>query len=152
LAQDLSSNFIFMNLRYIKFGFVGVSGMAINLGSLYIFKNFVFDDIHKNFLWLDVSTNLSLFFSILLSILNNFIFNKLWTWSDRDLPDFHQLALIIKLFFRYFSVCLTSVVLQFIFVNLFTKMGINYLISSLISIGMGASINFFYNNKYTFKR
>ena len=140
-----------ITLRFIKFGFVGVSGIAVNLGALYIFKNYIFNRIDLNVLSLDVATNLSMLCAILLSILNNFSLNKLWTWSDRGLPNFSEFGLTIKLFVKYFLASMISLTLQIIFSNIFIKFGVNYIIASLLSIAIGAIFNFISNNKYTFK-
>ena len=142
---------VLLTLRFIKFGFVGVSGIAVNLGALYIFKNYIFNRIDLNVLSLDIATNLSMLCAILLSILNNFSFNKLWTWSDRELPNFSEVGLIKKLFAKYFLASMMSLVLQITFSNIFIKFGLNYLIASLMSIAIGATFNFISNNKYTFK-
>lgn len=140
-----------MIVRFMKFGFVGVSGIAVNLGALYIFINYIFKNVDLTILSIDVATNLSLLCAIFLSIVNNFLFNKLWTWSDRDLPGFGDFELVLKLFSKYLLASSASFVLQIIFSNIFIKMGAHYLIASLIAIALGASINFISNNKYTFK-
>ncbi len=83
-------------VRFLKFGVVGGSGVVVNLG-LYAFLTRglgLLDD-----LW---TRNLAYAFSVEMSILTNFLFNDLWTFSDlrqqvpfrRRLLMFHGVSLV----------------------------------------------------------
>lgn len=58
--------------RFVKFGLVGVLGVAVNFGFFIIFREVVgLPDFFSKALAIEIS------------ILNNFFFNFFWTWSDR---------------------------------------------------------------------
>jgi putative flippase GtrA len=65
--------------RYIKFGIVGASGTVVNLVMLHIGHEYLFNAIEASY----KKPYLSLALAISLATLNNFTWNRLWTWSDR---------------------------------------------------------------------
>ena len=65
--------------RYIKFGLVGASGTLVNIGILYLAQEFLFAAINAPRSRLYASLALA----IAIATLNNFTWNRLWTWSDR---------------------------------------------------------------------
>jgi putative flippase GtrA len=78
--------------RFIKFGVVGASGIAVNLGFLFLFADVA-----------ELHTNLASGLAIELSIVNNFLLNDRWTFRDRrhaEIPfwrravQFHAVSLI----------------------------------------------------------
>ena len=62
----------FLTRRFVKFGVVGASGVAVNLGSLWLLAD-----------GLEMHDNLASALAIELSVLSNFALNDLWTFSDR---------------------------------------------------------------------
>ena len=56
--------------RIFRFGFVGVSGIIVNLGILSLL------------LMINVSEYFALIFAIVVSIVNNFVWNDIWTYKD----------------------------------------------------------------------
>ena len=120
--------------RYFKFGTVGFSGVIVNVGLLYILTES------------GIVYYISAVISIELSIINNFIWNDLWTWKDRikkkwiiRLIEFHSVSFVAKLFNLAVLITLTEV------------FGIYYIFSSLCGIIVGTIINFVLNNIWTFK-
>ena len=65
--------------RYIKFGIVGASGTVVNLVMLHIGHEYLFAAIEASY----KKPYLSLALAIAVATLNNFTWNRLWTWSDR---------------------------------------------------------------------
>ena len=65
--------------RYIKFGIVGASGTVVNLVMLHIGHEYLFAAIEASY----QKPYLSLALAIAVATLNNFTWNRLWTWSDR---------------------------------------------------------------------
>lgn len=68
----------FMAFRYVKFGLVGASGTVVNLVVLYLAHEHLFDQLEA------LGTPFaSLALAIFLATINNFTWNRLWTWADR---------------------------------------------------------------------
>ena len=65
--------------RYIKFGIVGASGTVVNLAVLHFGHEYLFNHIEAGY----NKPYFSLALAIALATLNNFTWNRLWTWSDR---------------------------------------------------------------------
>ncbi len=61
----------FLSARFVKFAFVGLSGVLVNLGSFALLR------------LLRVHINLASAAAIEISILSNFVINHLWTFHDR---------------------------------------------------------------------
>ena len=128
--------------RFIKFGSVGFSGILVNLGILYIAQEFLFS-------WVDAPAtrlNLSLALAIFCSTLNNFTWNRLWTWGDRK--ESCQKNLFIQ-FGQYFVTSWFSIAMQFIFTNILVTV-FYYLIANLIAIALAGVFNYLLNNVWAF--
>jgi len=65
--------------RYLKFGIVGASGTVVNLVMLHIGHEYLFQSIEAAY----KKPYASLALAITLATINNFTWNRLWTWSDR---------------------------------------------------------------------
>ena len=65
--------------RYLKFGIVGASGTVVNLVMLHIGHEYLFHSIEAAY----KKPYASLALAITLATVNNFTWNRLWTWSDR---------------------------------------------------------------------
>ena len=128
--------------RFLKFGTVGLSGTIINLMVLYVGKEWIFKDVHPE----SVCLNLSLGAAILLATINNFAWNRVWTWSDRK--NTLRKHLLVQMG-QYFLACWLAICLQFLITTLLARF-IHYLIANAISIGLSAMINFILNDKWTF--
>ena len=135
--------------RLIKFGIVGLSGVAVNCCTLFICKEYIFETINVN--GFDLSLNISIFFAMSLSIINNFTFNYLWTWKDRVIHNKKFSVLTVK-FSKYLFASSGAILIQFIGINTLVKMNFNYIVASLITIAIGSLINFLINNYWTFKK
>lgn len=130
--------------RFLKFGTVGASGTVVNIGVLFLAQEFLFNTVQTP----EVRLNLSLALAIFLATLNNFCWNRLWTWADRK--PYLQVPLPAQ-FGQYVLACSLSIVLQIVFTNLLAP-HFYYQIANLIAIGVTSVINFLLNDIWTFGR
>ncbi len=130
--------------RFLKFGTVGASGTVINLSILYLAREYVFEGITPP----ELSLNLSLALAIFCATLNNFMWNRMWTWADRkqhyDKPWLAQ-------FGQYTLACWVSIALQAIFTNVLAS-HFYYLVANLIAIVLTSVLNYVLNDVWTFGR
>ncbi len=134
--------------RFLKFGTVGVSGIVVNQGVLYVMQEQVFHvaDVAGEVDWLQLNASLAV--AIFLATLNNFYWNRLWTWKDR--VELHPRPWLVQ-FGQYTVSCGLSIVLQFVFTNLLAP-HVYYLIANFIAIGVTSVLNFLLNDIWTFGR
>ncbi|TNC96796.1 MAG: GtrA family protein [Gallionellaceae bacterium] len=130
--------------RFLKFGTVGASGTVVNIGVLYLAQEFLFNTVQT----IEIRLNLSLALAIFLATLNNFFWNRLWTWADRK--QYHHLSLPAQ-FGQYSLACSLSIILQIVFTNLLAP-HFYYQIANLIAIGVTSVLNFLLNDIWTFGR
>ena len=131
-------------LRFLKFGTVGVSGMAVNMGLLYVAQEHLFNAVQQPQLKLNLSLALAIFFATL----NNFIWNRMWTWADRKHQQHRH---FLAQFGQYALACWLSIVLQAVFTNLLAP-HIFYLIANMVAIALTSVLNFVLNDLWTFGR
>jgi len=150
---DLRGKFIasfrgIFSLRFLKFGTVGVSGIVVNQGVLYIAQEFIFHVSHVpgEVNWLDL--NLSLGLAIFFATLNNFFWNRLWTWADRK--QLNDRTWFLQ-FGQYTLSCGLSIALQVAFTNLMAP-HVYYLVANFIAIVFTSVLNFVLNDIWTFGR
>ncbi|NMB79858.1 MAG: glycosyltransferase family 2 protein [Methanomicrobiales archaeon] len=125
--------------RVFKFGIVGLTGIIVNMGVLYALTEYA------HFYYLVAS-----FFAIELSIINNFIWNDLWTFqgeTERKFSSRYQRLVAFNL------VSAGGVAINMGLLYLFTGVfGVYYLISNLIGILVAFSWNFLVNRRVTWMR
>ena len=136
------------SLRFLKFGTVGVSGIVVNQGVLYLAQEHLFHVSHSagSVNWVDL--NLSLAMAIFFATLNNFFWNRLWTWADRK---GHYDRPIVVQFGQYTLSCGISIALQVLFTNLLAP-HIYYMVANLVAIVVTSVVNFLLNDIWTFGR
>ncbi|MHB1116251.1 GtrA family protein [Sideroxydans sp.] len=136
------------SVRFLKFGTVGVSGIVVNQGALYVMQEHVFQvqSVAGQVDWLLLNASLSV--AIFLATLNNFFWNRLWTWKDR--VELHHRPWLVQ-FGQYTLACGVSIALQFMFTNLLAP-HVYYLIANFIAIGVTSVVNFLLNDIWTFGR
>jgi dolichol-phosphate mannosyltransferase len=126
--------------RFVRFGLVGFSGVFVDLTVFYLLRTV----IH---LGLTRSTILSAG----VAIINNFLWNDLWTFSDisQKQRDPHQR---FKRFLKFSAICLAGVILQALIINfLFNVLGINEYLAKLIAIAVATVWNFWINLKLSWR-
>ncbi len=126
-----------VNPRILKFAIVGVSGIGVNMGVLYLLKEFALIPVFIGSL-----------IAIELSILSNFWLNHFWTWKDRS-----ESGTVWGKVVRYHvGAGLTAMLGNYLILIVLTEFfGVNYLISNLIGIAVGTFGNFVVNDLWTFK-
>jgi dolichol-phosphate mannosyltransferase len=125
--------------RVFKFGIVGLTGIVVNMGVLWYLKEYA------QFYLL-----LASFIAIELSILNNFLWNDLWTFRSTDEKKlssrWHRLL-------AFNLVSAGGVVINMGLLYLLTNaFGVYYLVSNMIGILVAFAWNFFVNRRVTWTR
>ncbi|MEH1843772.1 MAG: glycosyltransferase [Nostoc sp.] len=126
--------------RFLRFGLVGFSGVFVDLTVFYLLRTV----IH---LGLTRSTILSAG----VAIINNFLWNDLWTFGDisQRQRDPHQR---FKRFLKFSAICLAGVILQALIINfLYNVLGINQYLAKLIAIAVATIWNFWINLKLSWR-
>jgi dolichol-phosphate mannosyltransferase len=122
----------------IKFGIVGITGIFINMGFLFLFSEI----FHIFYL-------ISGFLAIELSIINNFIWNDIWTFG-KEKNQAH--SLVTHRFFSYHIVSIGGMLINIGVLVIFTEIaGFYYLISNLLGIFIAFSWNFLVNRMTTWR-
>jgi dolichol-phosphate mannosyltransferase len=125
--------------RVFKFGLVGISGIVVNLGILYFLVEFLL-----------VNKDLASTVAIEFAILNNFLWNDLWTFpsdENRKLPNrWHRLVA-----FNIVSAGGALINLG-IFVILTKWFAVYYMAAQFIGILIGFIWNFMVNRRFTWTR
>ena len=125
--------------RFIKFSIVGGSGVIVNMGLLYLLTEFA----HLYYM-------ISSLIAIEVSIICNFVLNDLWTWSDRK----HQTGsgYLGRMMKYNISGATASILGNFITLTILTEgFGLYYMASNFIGIGVGVLVNYFLNDRWTYK-
>ncbi len=128
--NEISEAIIF---KFLKFGAVGISGMAVDFGITYLFKEKI--NINK------YAANTLGFF---LAASSNFIFNRIWTFQSDDPAVGFQ-------YLKFLTVSVVGVMISngIIYV-LHEKFKQNFYLAKLISIGVVLLWNFFASYFFTF--
>ncbi|MCD6293915.1 MAG: GtrA family protein [Deltaproteobacteria bacterium] len=118
--------------------------MVVNQATVWMCQEYVFTTV----LNLSLRLNLSLAVGILLSMTNNFHWNRRWTWKDREraqkLPIVHQ-------YLQYAAANWAGIVAQVAITNLLTRW-MSYLPANLFGIGVGCVANFILNDQWTYRQ
>jgi putative flippase GtrA len=128
--------------RLLKFGAVGASGALVNLTALFTCQEFLFRTIAEP----KMRLNCSLAVAIALATINNFSWNRIWTWHDRRGTP--RNGILIQ-FGRYALACWVGIVLQIVFTKLLAA-HLNYLVANLSAIAGASTINYLVNDLWTF--
>ena len=132
--------------RFLKFGTVGASGTAVNLGVLYLAQEFLFSAVQR----VDMRLNLSLALAILCATINNFAWNRKWTRADRAQRNLRK-PLLLQ-FGQYALACWFAIVLQVVFTKVLVGMHFHYLVANLTAIVLASVFNFVLNDLWAFGR
>ena len=139
--------------RYIKFGIVGASGTVVNLVVLHLGHEYLFNAIEASY----NKPYLSLALAIALATLNNFTWNRLWTWSDRvrtlEAGEAQPVSLrVLSMEFgQYITASAFGSALQYV-LTLLLSGSMDYRLANIIAIIAASVSNFLANDRWTFKR
>ena len=157
--------------RYLQFGIVGASGTVVNLLVLFVGHEYLFSAIEPA----GSKPYASLALAIALATINNFTWNRLWTWSDRLQPDAQlpagataatatatataattgtrhpQWKQLLQEFAKYATASGFGSALQYALTLLLTG-SMDYRLANICAIGIASVSNFLANDRWTFKR
>lgn len=139
--------------RFIKFGIVGASGVVVNLSVLYLGHEYLFAGIEAGY----KKPYLSLALAITLATLNNFTWNRLWTWADRvrlleaNEPQPISARLLAMEFGQYATASAFGSAIQYV-LTLLLSGSMDYRLANIIAIVAASVSNFLANDRWTFKR
>ena len=138
--------------RYVRFGLVGASGTVINLAVLYTAHEYLFSAFEPP----GSKPYFSLALAIGLATANNFTWNRLWTWSDRQhatssqrenaISVRHLLAQLVQ----YATASWIGIALQYA-LTLWLAHYMHYMLANLIAILIASVSNFITNDRWTFR-
>jgi dolichol-phosphate mannosyltransferase len=122
--------------EFFKFCVVGGIGTLINISILYLLTEKI-----------KVYYIISAIFSFVIAMSSNFLLNKIWTFKEGVKSG------IRKKYFQFFLVSLSALFVNLLFLYFFTEiLGIYYLISQILAIGLALIINFLGNKIWTFSK
>jgi dolichol-phosphate mannosyltransferase len=126
--------------RFLRFGVVGFSGVFVDLGVFYLLRTI-----------LEVGLTRSTIFSSEIAIINNFLWNDVWTF--RDLSSTQKgLRQRLRRFLKFNLVCLSGLILNVIIVNfLFNILHVNEYLAKIIAIAIITFWNFWFNLKLSWR-
>ena len=126
--------------RFLKFGVVGLSGLAVDMTTFYLL-----------FGVLGFGLTRSAIFAAELAILNNFIWNDRWTFGDLSQQQ-PQKRLVIKRFLKFNIVCTMGLILNVLLLNLFVNwLHVNPYVGKLMAIAFVTLWNFWINLKLSWR-
>jgi dolichol-phosphate mannosyltransferase len=124
--------------RFFKFLAVGLSGVVINQGVLWLLTAFG-----------GLEYYVSALFGIEASIISNFIMNDFFTFADRRTGKGKS---FLGRLLKFNIICLSGAAIQYGLLLLFTSVfGLHYLLSNLIGIAVAFLWNYFINSLWTWK-
>ncbi|WP_219904633.1 glycosyltransferase [Stenomitos frigidus] len=136
VSQKLNFPFI----RFARFAFVGLSGLVVDMGLLYL--------LHST---LGFGLTRSAIVAAELAIINNFVWNDRWTFGDlaQQQQKRHQ---VIKRFAKFNLICLMGLILKILILNLFfNALHFNPYLSNFLAIVMVTLWNFWINLKLSWR-
>ena len=135
-------------MRYVKFGVVGASGTVVNMAVLFLCHNYVFDALEADL----GKPYVSLAVAIAVATLNNFSWNRLWTWADRDAAG-TDLAVptFLPQLLKYTLASWFGIALQY-GLTLWLTHFMHYLLANVLAIVVASVSNFVANDRWTFKK
>jgi dolichol-phosphate mannosyltransferase len=140
--------------RYLKFGIVGASGTVVNLVVLHFGHEYVFNTIEASY----QKPYISLAFAIFIATINNFTWNRLWTWSDRvktleaqESQGRISLRMLGVEFGQYATASAFGSGLQYVLTLLLSGV-MDYRVANIVAILAASVSNFLANDRWTFRK
>ncbi|MEG4960153.1 MULTISPECIES: glycosyltransferase [unclassified Microcoleus] len=126
--------------RFLRFGVVGFSGVFVDMGVFYLLRTV-----------LGLGLTRSAIFSAEVAIINNFLWNDLWTFRDisKRQPGKRQ---GLKRLLKFNTICLIGLMMNVLLVNvLFNVFKVNEYWAKLIAIATVTLWNFWINMKLSWR-
>ena len=126
--------------RFLRFGISGFSGVFVNMAILFVFREY-----------LGLGLTRSAIFAAEVSVLNNFIWNDIWTFRDISQAQ-KGWKKMFRRFLKFNLICLSGLILNVLFLNLlFNVFGINDYLANLMAIALVTFWNFWFNLKLSWR-
>ena len=122
-----------LNIRtFLRYSVVGVSGTIVDFGTLLLLVEvFGADPVYANII------------SVTLAIFNNFIWNRYWTFKERQASFHKQLG-------QFVIVSLVGLLINTLLLPVFIHFGVWYVFAKVVIIGIVLIWNFLGNALWTF--
>jgi dolichol-phosphate mannosyltransferase len=143
--------------RYLKFGIVGASGTVVNLVVLHLGHEYLFTAIEP----VGSKPYASLALAITIATINNFTWNRLWTWSDRvktlEADEANKtggrvsLRMLATEFGQYVTASAFGSTLQYVLTLLLSGF-MDYRQANIAAIVVAAVSNYLANDRWTFRK
>jgi dolichol-phosphate mannosyltransferase len=126
--------------RFLRFGVVGFSGVFVDLGIFHLLRTM-----------LGLGLTRSAIFSSEVAIINNFLWNDVWTFGDISRHQKGKRKRLRRLL-KFNIVCLAGLIVNVMLVNfLFNVVHINEYLSKLMAIAAVTFLNFWFNLKLSWR-
>ncbi|MEX0270340.1 glycosyltransferase [Leptolyngbyaceae cyanobacterium UHCC 1019] len=126
--------------RFIRFAFVGLSGLLVDMALLYFF-----------YAILSFGLTRSAIFAGELAIVNNFLWNDRWTFKDLAQKQFGRQQ-TLKRFLKFNIICLMGLILKILLLNLlFNGFHLNAYLANFLAIAIVTVWNFWINLKLNWR-
>ncbi|RZT94955.1 GtrA family protein [Rivibacter subsaxonicus] len=132
-----------MRWRFSRFALVGLSGTVINTVVLYLAQEYWFAQLEP----FAFRLNFSLALAIFVATVSNFLWNRGWTWGDRNASRERS---TLRLFGQYCMAAGGAIAIQFVMAKWLAD-SVHYLLGNLIAIGVSALFNYAANDLGTFR-
>lgn len=130
LKMTLTREFVF---KFLKFGAVGCSGVAVNFGVTYVCKE-----------WLRLNKYVSNIVGFIFAATTNYILNRMWTFQSTNPQVGAEYA-------KYFAISLLGLGLDTLTVYVLNdKLKWNFYLSKVFGVAVSTLWNFFGNLLFTF--
>jgi dolichol-phosphate mannosyltransferase len=126
--------------RFLRFGIVGFSGVFVDLGVFYLLRT-----------TLGIGLTRSAIFSSEIAIINNFLWNDVWTFREVSQGQKGNRQRFRR-FLKFNLICLSGLPINIIIINLlFNVFGVNEYLAKLIAIAVVTFWNFWLNSKLSWR-
>jgi len=154
-ARALSTLAGLTRFRYLKFGLVGASGTVVNIAVLYLCHEYLFQAIEgpQGKPWASLAV------AIAVATVNNFTWNRLWTWADRVQAQRAVSAISEEVrvphlgtqLLKYALASWFGIALQYV-LTLWLAHLMHYMLANVFAIVLASVSNFLANDRWTFRQ
>lgn len=130
--------------RFFRFGMVGLSGTVVNMVVLYLGQSVLFANIYP----VEKRLYLSLGLAIFLATMNNYLWNRWWTWGDRKK---RTVSGFFTQMIQYYLACGVAIFIQYVVTMLLSRL-IYYLAANGMAIVLSAIFVYILNHVWTFRQ
>ena len=143
-----------LGMRFIKFGTVGASGLVVNLTVAHFSHEYLFQSLEGP----QGTRFASVALAIMVSTVNNFTWNRLWTWADRIMQTSDDegiealpTASLLAQFAKYALASWFGSALQY-GLTLWFSQTMHSMLASVIAIAIASVSNFLAYDRWTFRK